>query len=621
MSVPEITDKYIVIRMADPDLFVPGSFKTLWVDKKAGIQEVMAQRVDSTSVEPQSYVFDKNEWTIEDAKAWVRSVTKEQKGTIAGLQQGKRRTFVNASMVLLAAKPNLSVGTELKKLTRELYNKGLAEAGSTLNDKYFFYVEGIHSGKNKNGDVFTQDELVANYKSAGYQLIDWEHMRDQVIGFSLESELKTGEPESVAVAFTGILNRLSPYLQIEERDGDIVVSRDELVRQRFFEDKLAVSMECLFDSVKCQECGFETNDALDFDFHKMLHHRDILDRGDTVGRILVGVDFCGWGIVKHPADIEAYTSNLRTSEDGTIEALVVEASLIEKYGDLAENVAFANQVATLTPTDTLVDVKKMVFASEMSKKTVNNSPKTNNNSDTNLDKNPNDSTILGGNQMFKLSEKISAGMSLSEALVIAQKTLRDFQGDKALDTAATEAFASELAEAIKSIVTPENFRVADINTVTDAQKLEAIESVRKEEQALASTALNELQNKYDALVSEKEVLEAQVAEKDTEIAQLKEVEANKVIAAKVDNFMKELEEAGVKFADEDFKADVRTLVEAKIDNENSLKEFRGSLVASIKQSILTTASNNSGASAGNGGSNEPSGMTAKLDKAAQETNK
>ena len=168
----------------------------------------MGKRSEDSTNEVQSYVFDKNQWTIENARAWLRSVTAEQQKTVAGLLS-KSRTVVTAGVTLCATKPNLSVGTKVTPMDKEQFDANQATAA--LNDKYFFYVEGVHEGMNGNGDVFTRDELVKSYKSAGYQLIDWEHLRDQVIGFSLDSELITSTAnEPVAVAFTGIINLLSP---------------------------------------------------------------------------------------------------------------------------------------------------------------------------------------------------------------------------------------------------------------------------------------------------------------------------------------------------------------------------------------------------------------------------
>jgi len=611
--VPEITDKYIIIRITDPDSFIAESFKTIWVDKDAGIQEVMGKKQKSNTNEVQSYIFDKNLWTIEDARAWVRSMKHEQKSTVAE-QFGKKRTFVTAKVALCAQKPNLSVGTKIVPLTKEVFDKNQSEAA--LNDKYFFYVEGVHEGKNLNGDVFTRDELVKTYKSAGYQLIDWEHVRDQVIGFSLESELISNGDEPMAVAFSGILNRLSPYMQIEERVGDTVTSRDELIRQRFFEDKLAVSMECLFDSMRCAECGYHTDDAFDFEFHVMMNHSNILESGQRVGRELVGVDFTGWGIIEFPADRQAFVVSLRTSDDGTIKD-IVSADIEEQYGKLAENIMFSKRVIEASPTDIFIkNDEKMTFASEIS-------TKINKTTDNKVDKKENKQIddIVGGKQMFNLAEKISADMKLSDVFVVAQRVLRDLQGDKALDAEQAEAFISELGEVVKATITADKFKVENIYTLTDEQKLNAIDAARQEEQDIAKTALSEATSKYEALEASKGEVEAQLATIQKELDELKTAEAKKETDKQVDTFMEELKTAGVVLSAGSFETGIRSMVEANIGNQEGLSTLRSELIASFKQSVLTNASDNAGASAGNPGGNDASTLESKLKKVKEEHNK
>jgi len=597
-----ITDQYLIFRMADPGDFVEDSFKTVWVDKEKGIQEIMAKRPDGTEHVVQSYLFDKNSWSLDDAKTWLRE-QKTQGNLTVGERMSKKRSYVTAGVKLTKDKTNIAVNATVNLLTKE-------DAESALNDRYFFFVPGgVHEGKNGNDDIFTRDELVANYKTAGHQLIDWEHFRDEVIGFSLDAELvsSSDENEPIAVAFNGILNRLSPFMQIEERVGDRVLSRDELIRQRFFEDRLAVSMECYFDSAKCASCGFETDDAMEFEFHRMMSHRAELESGQDVGRILIGVDFVGWGIVENPADPEAFATNLRTSDDGTLATEVFEdASLKEKFGAMASNVAFAKHAAKLEAADTLVDKDNFTFASD-TKKT---SEPTNEGQSNQIE--PEKSSTGGIKMLFNLADKIKAGMTLADALNVAQRVLRDYQGDKALESEAAEAFFTELGEALRVIVADKSFRVADLYTVTDADALSRIEAARAEEKDIAASAATEAQANYDTLNTEKETIASQLQEKENELTALQNKEADAAKEAKVDAFIEELEEAGVVFSEDSIKADIRTLAEGKIDDEESLKTFKGSLIATMTQSKLTEASQNSGASAGSNA--EPEGLTARIDK-------
>ncbi len=563
----QLTDKYIIIRIANSEKFEQESFRTLWIDEKRGIQEIMGTKMGTSDTEVQAYVFDKNIWTLSDARDWVKT----NQGKTSAEILGSHRTFVSAGLTLCEEKPNLSIGSEIRPLKAE----------ADLNDKYFFYVPGVHEGVNGNDDYFFKDELVKNYKSAGYQLIDWEHCREQVLGFSLESELITFPPEKpIAIAFTGILNRMSPYMKAEERFGDKVMTRDEIIRNRFFEGKLAVSMECYFDRMRCMECGYETDNYLDYEFHLMTTHRNIFESGGRVARGLIGVDFVGWGIVEMPADSEAYINSLRTSDDGTIKEIA--ESCKSKYGDLAANVTFANQVVNSIPMDEF-DTKMLLFASEKVKNNVESNTKDTNKKDNNIDDNP-----KGGLIMFKLKEKISAGMSLSEVLVVAQTILKEFKSEITEEVAT--AFMSELSDVVKPIISAKEFKISDINTVTEASKEEAIKVARDEEKAIAQTLLADLDAKCKVSEEKVATLETAAKAKEEELATMKKAEARKEIEKNIDAFIADIKSAGVFLASPEFEQDIRTLVEAKIGDVENLKSFKAALIASAKQSILTDAS-------------------------------
>ena len=711
MPVPIITDKYIIIRVASPDDFDPDSFRTLWVDKDKGIQEIMGQHLKTNQNEVQAYVFDKNSYTIEEARNWVKNKYSNNEST-AGEIHAKKRAYVVANMVLCTSKPNLTVGNvDATKLTPEIFAKTQAQAA--LNDRYYFYVEGVHEGANGNGDYFSADELTKNYQSAGYQLFDWEHQRDQIIGFSLDAELISRPDKPLAVAFTGILNRLSHHMQAEERDGDMVIKRDELIRKRFFEGKLAVSMECLFDSMECMECGYETDNPLDFEFHTMIAHRTILESGERVSRGLIGVDYVGWGIIAQPADSDAYVSSLRTSDDGVIcEDISVPADAINKYGLLAENIAFSKMVSGIDPSDTLInsrgnysfasdkatpvttrlfirqeddfdndsletieinaeisaivgfprdsdeidissfifkgdhwtaekmeewkksegdkhDLEKLLKKKKKKKKkkrvkkparTTYSSTKNNRKTDKGL-KTSNLSS-KGGLSMFKLNEKISSSMSINDAIIVALRALKDFQGDRPLEQEEVDAFTTEFSEVMKAKIGEEDFRIGDVYTLTDSEKLIAIEAARTEEKTIADTTNTELQNKVEALDEEKTKLSKEVSDKTTEIDTLKNADAKRQNEAKVDKFISGIKEAGVILTDT-FEADVRSLAEAKIGTETeeeSLKNLKGDLIASVKRSTLTAASLIMGTNAIGGDDNLDS-MSAKLEKVRDEAKK
>lgn len=71
----EVTDDSIRIRIKDPDLFIPASFRTIVIGAatkgiKAVIGKLKADKPpQKTTV--QTYIFDKKKWTVATAQAWV----------------------------------------------------------------------------------------------------------------------------------------------------------------------------------------------------------------------------------------------------------------------------------------------------------------------------------------------------------------------------------------------------------------------------------------------------------------------------------------------------------------------------------------------------------------------
>lgn len=65
----DITENYIRLRQADPNLFEEGSFKTIRLT--GGIKAIIGKKKGEKSTSIQSLLFDKNKFTTEKAKAWV----------------------------------------------------------------------------------------------------------------------------------------------------------------------------------------------------------------------------------------------------------------------------------------------------------------------------------------------------------------------------------------------------------------------------------------------------------------------------------------------------------------------------------------------------------------------
>lgn len=79
---PEVTENYIRIRVEDPDKFVDDSFRTITISAADGIKAIIG-KYKSDPAGPthiQSYLFDKDKWTVGEAQAWVDEHAKEYAG-------------------------------------------------------------------------------------------------------------------------------------------------------------------------------------------------------------------------------------------------------------------------------------------------------------------------------------------------------------------------------------------------------------------------------------------------------------------------------------------------------------------------------------------------------------
>ncbi len=76
----DVTEKYIRIRQKNPDDFVDNSFRIIDISQDKGIKAVIAKLKSDPegSTIIQSYLFEKDKWSLEEAKKWV-SDHKEKK--------------------------------------------------------------------------------------------------------------------------------------------------------------------------------------------------------------------------------------------------------------------------------------------------------------------------------------------------------------------------------------------------------------------------------------------------------------------------------------------------------------------------------------------------------------
>ena len=68
---PEVTENYIRLRQKDPDSFQKESFRIISLSKSKGIKAVIGRLKGKDTTTVQSYLFDKDRWTVKEAQAWV----------------------------------------------------------------------------------------------------------------------------------------------------------------------------------------------------------------------------------------------------------------------------------------------------------------------------------------------------------------------------------------------------------------------------------------------------------------------------------------------------------------------------------------------------------------------
>lgn len=591
----DITEKFIRIRMKDPGRFQRDSFRTINISVKQGIRAIIGKPVNEKSTEIQSYLFAKDkEWTADKARKWVFDHKKTRSELLLD-----NRVLVTASVKLCNHLPNLTMG-------RKDVNKLETEAG--LNDKYYFYSEGVHEGSNLNGDFFFRDELTNNYLSVANQPINWEHSQHEIVGHTVDSQLISEPEKPIAIGFNGVLWRLSPFLMMDDGDG---ISRDELVKQRFFQGKLAVSMEALFDKVRCVTCNYETDDAIDFEYHRHSAHDN-----QEVYRGLVGVDFVGFGMVETPADVEADVLALRTSNDGTLSELVT-SEYKEKYGKLAEDLTYSHIMVDYAPDFEMKENKLVVFSNKSEKNTkIKTKDKSKN--DKYNEQGKNYLSNIGGNRMFKLAEIVAKAKSLSEIFVIAQNRLKDYMGENSLTEEEVTAFHEELSEIVKSMISNKDFKVDAVFTLTQEERLNAVTKTREDETKKAVLVSKEHDSNLASKEEEIQAFEAtlkgkekELKSKSDELSEIKKAEADKLEDAKLKDWVQDIVEAGISLT-ETMKERFVSLAKVHVADDEKLNELKNDLLVTIKQSKLIEASKNSGGSSASGGTSEE-GFEAEFD--------
>ena len=89
VKVVDITENMIRIRIFDPDKCQEGSFRTITLDKKRGIQATICRPQGQNTTRIQAVLFDKEKWTVERAKRWVEEHRSELGKGVSGPSEAK----------------------------------------------------------------------------------------------------------------------------------------------------------------------------------------------------------------------------------------------------------------------------------------------------------------------------------------------------------------------------------------------------------------------------------------------------------------------------------------------------------------------------------------------------
>jgi hypothetical protein len=75
---PVVTDGFIRFRQREPKEFKKGSYRTITLSEKKGIKAVIGVLKGKTTTVIQSYIFDKNKFTVDEAKGWLKDHNAEE---------------------------------------------------------------------------------------------------------------------------------------------------------------------------------------------------------------------------------------------------------------------------------------------------------------------------------------------------------------------------------------------------------------------------------------------------------------------------------------------------------------------------------------------------------------
>lgn len=338
------------------------------------------------------------------------------------------------------------------------------------------------TGFNKNDHYFIPKELFDAKDTVMYQMVDWEHDRNEVVGCIIGYNTSTFDGEDFTAADIEIDENAEFDLQTEigiwlHRKEDMA---NEILK-RYEEDKLFVSMECTFEdfdfAIEDPQGGIAIvarNEETDF---LIEHLRRFGGSGKyknyKVGIAFRGINFIGVGIVEKPANPRSSVLDMAASK----------------------NIELSNE-----------DFIKIL--------------------EKNIEKNEN-SDFVGVTDSAAASnginiEKGESEMDLEKLLEETKADLKDSKASISRLEKEKEDIAKEKEEAIKALA-------------------EEKDQIVSEKEELAGT-VEELNSKIEEASKEKEDLSKQIEEMSAKLAEIEKAKKEQERKAKIDEYAVEIED-------------------------------------------------------------------------------
>lgn len=137
----EETDEYIRSGHRSPEDFQEDSFRTITIDADKGIKAVIGKPKGKDTTEVQSYLFDKDKWTLEEAKAWFEEHKSETLKIYCGLPL------------------TLKFLTEKADPDAKIFPWSMPARYYMKPGRMIIYGTALVAGQTRKGDIYTVEEL------------------------------------------------------------------------------------------------------------------------------------------------------------------------------------------------------------------------------------------------------------------------------------------------------------------------------------------------------------------------------------------------------------------------------------------------------------------------------